>query len=359
MVPSAGQGGPYNYDMWDVGAIGEGILHADKYKAVVLSPQVNALWDDSQAAVDVATGLADWAANYAEPGVDTFEPFSTVTFPIYDSLENVKVDTDGNAAFVGNLLISLMWRTLIENILPENSDGIILVFEDSCGPPFTYRLNGPEAIFLGGSDLHDPAYEDMRISASLPYLANSKDGSSSYTGLPLAAEYCPRMIHIYPSKDMENDHSTSDPVVVTVGAALIFLFTSIVFVMYDFWVNRRQRIVMNRALASGAIVSSLYPEQVRNQLYEEKERAAEHKRAGVSFLAQPKTSDMTDIKKSRPNANEFTVSSIVVFQVSGDAYMALLNSLATCAFNLELHDLVCGPRWVYCVVGKKDTSGSV
>ena len=53
---------------------------------------------------------------------------------------------------------------------------------------------------------------------------------------------------------MEANHKTSNPVVLATGAACIFVFTSIVFIFYDTLVARRQRIVMNRALQSGAIV---------------------------------------------------------------------------------------------------------
>ena len=44
---------------------------------------------------------------------------------------------------------------------------------------------------------------------------------------------------------------------------------SVIFILYDLFVSRRQQFVMNRALASGAIVSSLFPSTVRDQLYEE------------------------------------------------------------------------------------------
>jgi hypothetical protein len=48
-------------------------------------------------------------------------------------------------------------------------------------------------------------------------------------------------------------------------------FMSLVFVLYDCLVARRQRIVMKRALASGAIMTSRFPSQVRDQLYKENE----------------------------------------------------------------------------------------
>jgi hypothetical protein len=44
-----------------------------------------------------------------------------------------------------------------------------------------------------------------------------------------------------------------------VAAVLIFVFTSLVFLLYDRLVERRQQKVMSTAMQSSAIVSSLFP----------------------------------------------------------------------------------------------------
>jgi hypothetical protein len=43
-------------------------------------------------------------------------------------------------------------------------------------------------------------------------------------------------------------------------------FTSLVFLLYDRLVERRQKKVMSTAVQSSAIVSSLFPSQVRDRL---------------------------------------------------------------------------------------------
>jgi hypothetical protein len=48
----------------------------------------------------------------------------------------------------------------------------------------------------------------------------------------------------------------------------VFLFTSIVFICYDILVSRRQEKVQNAAIRSNAIVSSLFPANVRDQLFQ-------------------------------------------------------------------------------------------
>jgi hypothetical protein len=47
------------------------------------------------------------------------------------------------------------------------------------------------------------------------------------------------------------------------------IFTSIVFLVYDAVIEKRQRKVMLSATRSSAIISSLFPSKVRNRLYEE------------------------------------------------------------------------------------------
>jgi hypothetical protein len=89
----------------------------------------------------------------------------------------------------------------------------------------------------------------------------------SYTGLPVVNDTCPYYLRLYPSSIMENDYRTSDPVVFTVVAVLIFAFTSAVFLVYDQLVERRQKTVMSTAVHTSAIVSSLFPSTVRGRLF--------------------------------------------------------------------------------------------
>jgi class 3 adenylate cyclase len=66
---------------------------------------------------------------------------------------------------------------------------------------------------------------------------------------------------------MQDDHVTSEPILLTVAVVLIFVFTSMVFFLYDWLVERRQKKVMKTAVQSSAIVSSLFPSQVRDRLF--------------------------------------------------------------------------------------------
>jgi hypothetical protein len=68
---------------------------------------------------------------------------------------------------------------------------------------------------------------------------------SPYTGLPWADAFCPKTLMVNPSQTMENDNITYNPIIISASAALIFIFTLLVFLFYDLLVARRQRIVNN------------------------------------------------------------------------------------------------------------------
>ena len=79
-------------------------------------------------------------------------------------------------------------------------------------------------------------------------------------------DHCPISLHLYPSDRMKSDYSTSNPIIFTVSAIAMFAFTSLVFVFYDYKVERRQEIVMTSAARSTAIVMDIYRKIVYNNV---------------------------------------------------------------------------------------------
>jgi hypothetical protein len=191
-----------------------------------------------------------------------------IFYPIIDSINDVTIDSDNVEQPAGGAMaLSFYWRDLIKNILPPNSKRVIVVFENACDQVFTYRIDGENAIYVGQGDQHDSKYDSLGTSSTFSELRNNSDSSrgSAYTGLPLSQDFCSMKLSVYPSKVMENVYLTSDPAIFTAAAALIFVFTSMVFFPYDWMVERRQKKVMSTAVQSSAIVSSLFPSQVRDR----------------------------------------------------------------------------------------------
>ena len=54
--------------------------------------------------------------------------------------------------------MSIYWRNMIENVVPQGSDGVIIVFQNECNLTFTFRIYEQEVAYLGCGDKHDPKY---------------------------------------------------------------------------------------------------------------------------------------------------------------------------------------------------------
>ena len=64
-------------------------------------------------------------------------------------------------------------------------------------------------------------------------------------------------------------YQTSTPKLITFSIALVFAFTICTFLVYNHLVEKRQRAILNKAANSTAIVSSLFPKQVRDRLLQD------------------------------------------------------------------------------------------
>jgi hypothetical protein len=87
-----------------------------------------------------------------------------------------------------------------------------------------------------------------------------------YSGVALSSEVCPFSISLYPSDDFKNIYTTNNAIVFSISVVLIFSFVTFVFFIYDANVERRQKVVLNSAEKTEAIVSSLFPSVIRDQM---------------------------------------------------------------------------------------------
>lgn len=322
---------PFNWDFQLDKSYGDKLLQAMYRKAVVLTRANNLVeeWMDEDM-IGLAEGKNAWAKDFISEEEDPSEPMAEFYYPVIPSTKDIKIDTTSSdlEMSVGVLAFSFYWRKTITHILPENAFGIIVVFQNSCNQTYTYRLDGAEATFLGAGDRHDTNYDHMGISASL---TDHFGRDTMYTGLLMDLENsCIPNISIYPSQDTEAQYVNSDPIIYSVVAAMIFVFTSALFLLYDFFVARRQRLITKRALASGAIVSKLFPENVRNQLYQEEEeqeqwRSRPNNDAQAGAFSSPtriamfrdRTSTNTVAKGSKPIADLFEETTVFFADLAG------------------------------------------
>lgn len=185
------------------------------------------------------------------------DPMSQIFFPIFDSFKEGRKSVAVMGAWIH-------WMSYFQYILPSNLKGIYIVLHDSCSGAFTYEVNGEDVHVVGKGDLHDARYDGMKESKSFDALQNIGDGTKY--GLPLNKDHCMISIDVYPSQVFYDTYNTNTPIIMTISVAMIFIFTACMFVFYDRLVERRQLVVMSKALQTNAVVESLFPANVRDRL---------------------------------------------------------------------------------------------
>lgn len=211
---------------------------------------------------------AKWGANFIPPDESPHEPSFQLNFPVIDAVDSVHVNrNDTSEKVVAVMTFTYYFRSFLRDILPPTTTGIVVVVENACGnQTFSYLLEGPNTIYLGQEDFHDENYDHLVHQATIDQLLLSTQDESQYTGLPLAPNWCPKTLKVYASREFEESFRTIKPALFTCLSVFIFVFSSSIFIFYDWYVDRRQRLVLGQAKASGAIVSSLFPEAYHERL---------------------------------------------------------------------------------------------
>jgi hypothetical protein len=217
------------------------------------------------------------------------EPASPLFYPIVQKSSSSKDKDDGDEDQVVAVVTAIVyWRFFLEHLLhpssaASGSNRITVVIQNSCNTiitpsqqSFTYELNGKDeqddggVAFLGWGDLHDAKFDKLmaQTSTSTKSSSSSLTSSSSSNTLPLDDDYCSFTMTVYPTTIMMNQYiTTTEPLLYTSLMLGVFILAMVVFLTYDDLVERRQKIVYNHAMRATAVVSSLFPEAVRDRLF--------------------------------------------------------------------------------------------
>jgi class 3 adenylate cyclase len=77
------------------------------------------------------------------------------------------------------------------------------------------------------------------------------------------------VFYIYPTSEFESEYKSNTPVITTLAVTTAFLLMGIAILAYDWFVRQQNKKVVGAAARTGAIVSSLFPSTVRDQLIED------------------------------------------------------------------------------------------
>ena len=183
---------------------------------------------------------------------------------------------------------------------------------NSCGQNYTFRINDKDDLLtiVGEGDLHETDLDSLLAYSTYEQFDEVVRFASGKPPEAEAVDFCRYRFIVFPTQALKDQYVTKDPIIYTVVVVMIFCGTSLVFLIYDWVVRRRQKKVLDRATRTGAIVSSLFPKNVRQRLYETEKRGGENR--SLSRLGTPKShiqsylSDTTvDLLGSEPLADLF------------------------------------------------------
>jgi hypothetical protein len=171
-------------------------------------------------------------------------PVTALVTPILESTE-----------VVGAMVGWLEWQYEFTNLLPEGVNGIVVVVgtENKCQSPFSFEINGPVAIYLGPGDQHDSGYNGVMV----------KSVFDAWSVVDHCGQYT---FSIYPKSEFEDDFKTVRPWIYSGIALMIFGVAGVIFIVYDWTVERNTERIEERAAKTDAIVNSLFPANVRDRL---------------------------------------------------------------------------------------------
>jgi hypothetical protein len=166
-------------------------------------------------------------------------------------------NTSVDGQVVAAVVTALPWDNFMSNLF-HSSDAnaaMVGVVNNSCGQTFTYQLNGATALYLGEGDLHNAFFDNLVYYVPMT------------PATPFANGTCQYVIAIYPSSQLETSSTSNGPLVFTLVMVLLFISAAFCFWTRAFYLQKRQQETMHEAARSNAIVSSLFPDEIRERLF--------------------------------------------------------------------------------------------
>lgn len=184
------------------------------------------------------------------------EPFSTYFVPIFDGFDREMAD------LVGTITGFLVWGHFFRNILPEGVSGIHIVLDTGdCGQKFSWMLDGSNAKFLGGGDMHEAKYDEYEVYTPFGVYEDMQ--------AVLESGVCMNSISVYPTSSFEDSFHTARPVALMAAVGAVFILVILSFFALDFFQTKRNDKVLATAAKTSAVVTSLFPAGFRDRILQD------------------------------------------------------------------------------------------
>lgn len=173
--------------------------------------------------------------------------------------------------------------------------------------------------FVADEDLHETKFEHLVLATTFAefgsdYRSFGRDDDSNQE------QPCLYRFLVYPTQGLMDEHTSTQPLLFAFIVALIFVFTSTVFIVYDCTVIRRQRIITERAIKTNAIVASFFPDAVRDRMMmNAQEQGVLLKKIGQSHNA---TGHSAGYENTNPIADFFPSCTILFADIAGETFFS-------------------------------------
>ena len=230
-------------------------------------------------------------------------------------------ENSNNSDIVGSVAIEFQWTSVLSDVLQNENLPLVVTTQNTCGSQsYSLLVRGPNA-FVGTKSgdsiivvdtdgeqvigINDDLTESSSLEEFLMYCRNQYSRFAppeNFVGLPTNAEayqtcdatntnnnnndapcFCLYTHTVYVTDEFESAFKSSDPVTFTLIICGIFLFAGVVFLLYDYLVERRQSLVLDKAVRSSAIVQSLFPAVVRDRLFNNRRDHDTRRRGSLDF----------------------------------------------------------------------------
>jgi cell division septation protein DedD len=196
-------------------------------------------------------------------------PISFLYFPVTQTVPLTTTTTTGAAGQSETQVVALLtsmirWTDVLQgDDLPDTARDILCVVENDCDQRYSFLVSKQQVIYLGQEHVLDATFRHLFLTTSFQtlfeeYLEHQEDGEGTLTSTPnstLNANYCPYRLSIYPTAELQKQFITNKPELIAVLVGAAFCITAFVFLCYDGHVEKRQRLLVSKAVTSHQIVS--------------------------------------------------------------------------------------------------------
>lgn len=175
---------------------------------------------------------------------------------------------------VGIILSEYVWLDFFNSREAFANTHMMVVVENTCMQQFSYLPNFTDnsITLVGRGDLHDRSFSGLVERSSYEDYETVINFASRIPQNQSDIDYCRYRVSIYPTLGHYESFITPRPIFYGIMILLAFALSAIVFGIYDWLIRRRQAIVMDSAIRTNRIVSSLFPETVRGRLFDQAQR---------------------------------------------------------------------------------------